>query len=165
MSPYSSWRRHGNVGRRDDEPWCESEGGRKRRQRSRQRAPQTKGTQLTFIVLQSFFCNSLTPSRFYFCFVVFFDLSPLMKQTKSDQHMLPQHSGMFLSCFLAISNDLFNIYHSWCFPRFVLAPSTLSLLMFWQPELQQKNTLTHTGIFVNLFYITKRQEATDWPFQ
>lgn len=43
---------------------------------------------------------------------LFLDLALLMKQTRSDQHMLPQHSGLLLCCFLAIFNDLFNIYHS-----------------------------------------------------
>lgn len=55
-----------------------------------------------------FLCNSLSPSHVF----VFFDVAPLMKPTRSDQHMLPQHSGLFLCCLLAIFNDLFNIYHS-----------------------------------------------------
>lgn len=49
----------------------------------------------------------------FFCFhFIFFDLAPLMKQTRSDPRMLPQHSGLLFCCFLAIFNDLFNIYHS-----------------------------------------------------
>lgn len=70
---------------------------------------------LDLLPLPNCLCNSLSPSVFCFvllCFVLFFDLAPLMKQTRSDQHMLPQHSGLHLGCFLAIFNDLFNIYHS-----------------------------------------------------
>lgn len=111
---FLSWRRsHGNGGRRDDEPRRETESGGERRQRPRQRASQTKGTPLTFIFFPS---HSAIPSRpLLFVFLVLFlflDLALLMKQTRSDQHMLPQHNGLLLCCFLAIFNDLFNIYHS-----------------------------------------------------
>lgn len=105
---FSLWRSHRNIRRWDGEPRWETKNRNKRWQRHRQRPSQTKGTPLTFSV-SIFLCTSLSPSQF---FVLFFDLTSLMKQTKSDQHMLPQHSGLFLCCFLAIFNDLFNIYHS-----------------------------------------------------
>lgn len=61
------------------------------------------------VTLFCFQCFSPIPSCPPF---FFFKSHTLNEATISDQHMLPQHSGPFLCCFLAIFNDLFNIYHS-----------------------------------------------------